>query len=346
MKRIIRNPEKFGVIELFSVIGRKQHFMLGDKASEEQFLQGISASFRQNKENPIIIHGRRIESMFGYVAASLGKCVAIKQEDGGELYVLDTNLQPPDYRIIMGDGYEFFVEVKNCHKREPSSRYSFKESYIQGLSKYARVFNRDLKIALYWSRRNIWTLFSIEKIPTSNGRHSISMPESFKINEMSMLGDMMVGTTPPLVFRVITDSNKPRSVDKTGRVGFAIGGIELYCADTRIEHNVEQNLAFYFMLYGDWCESELEAKIENGELLFFDLNFSPFEPTHEQKFEIIGRLSGMISRSYNDLTTSEKGVEQLIPLEEPGSLGVVIPPDYKGRHLPLWQFTQKPSYES
>ncbi len=42
--------------------------------------------------------------MFGFVAAALGKAALIHQEDSGEIIVSETDLQPPDYRIVMKGG--------------------------------------------------------------------------------------------------------------------------------------------------------------------------------------------------------------------------------------------------
>lgn len=343
MKRINRNPEKFEVIGLFDTVGRKRGFTIGNANSQQQFLKGISESLSKNKDNPVIIHGHRIEAMFEYVMASLGKCVLIKQEDAGEVSSSEPHVQPPDYRIVLEDGYELFVEVKNCHKTASSYRYPFRKSYIDALKRYASTFKKDLKIAVYWSRWNQWTLVSIDQVHVHKGRPSISMVEATKINEMALLGDVAVGTTPPLVLRLLTDVSKPRTVDESGHVKFTIGGVEVFCKGTRIDERAEKGLALYFILYGGWPCAEPKSKIEAGEFEAIDIEVRPHESTPGQGFELLGSLSSMISRRYNQLTVSKRGVERLSPSAEPGSLGVVIPSDYKGKQLPLWRFVLKPN---
>ena len=155
----------------------------------------------------------------------------------------------------------------------------------------------------------------------------------------------MIGTTPPLVLKVHTDPSKPRRIGSDGRVKFTIGSLELYCAENRVEDRMEKNLAFYFMLYGGWPSQEPTAQIEEDALITIDFVAKPPEHTPEQGFEIVGCLSGMISRRFNHLTSSELGVEWLSPEADPGSLGVAIPPDYKGKQLPLWIFELTPSHE-
>jgi len=346
MKRINRNPEKFEIIDLFDAIGRAWNFTLDDKSSEQQFLENISKTLSRNKNNPVLIHGLRVESMLEYVAASLGKCILIKQEDSGEVCSAYPNMRVPDYRIVLEDNEQYLVEIKNCHKVKPSSRYTFKKSYIISLTDYAHIFGLYLKIAIYWSRWNIWTLIPVEKLRNDGDHYSISMVEALKLNEMFILGDVQVGTTPPLLLRLLVDLNKYHSVNDDGQAQFTIGNVEIFCNETFIEDKFERNLAFYLMLYGDWPSSNPVANIEANELISIDIEVMPHEPTPEQGFEIIGSLSSMISCRYNDLTTSKGGVNRLSPRAEPGSLGVLIPSEYKGKYLPLWRFVIQPKHYS
>jgi hypothetical protein len=155
-----------------------------------------------------------------------------------------------------------------------------------------------------------------------------------------------VATTPPLTCRILTDPTKPHRVDASGKVEVTIGKVEFYCGNRRIEDKQEQDLAFYFMLYGNWVEEgEPEAYIENGNLIHFDFVVRHSEPTVGQQFEIMGSLSGMISRRFKDSTAPEATIQRLVPSAEPGSLGILIPEDYKGKRLPLWRFILKPNYD-
>lgn len=171
-------------------------------------------------------------------------------------------------------------------------------------------------------------------------------PEAMKMNEMGTIGDMSVGTAPPLKLRLVTDANKPRTVREDGNVVFTIGGVELWCDGKQIKEQKEQNLAFYLMLYGDWPASGPSAIIENNERLAVEFTAEPVASNPGQGFEFVGSLSGMISRRYNELTAPKGQIDKLSPSVEPGTLGVVIPKDYKGKHLPLWRFVQQPNYDS
>ena len=341
MKRIERYPEKFEVIDIFENMARKKGLKLSESESHKDFIAALTKSFHESKDNPIIIHGRRIESMFEYLAASLGKSILIKREDSGEICSLDPGIRPPDFRILLDDGSDIFVEVKNCHKTDPNYRFPLKRSYATAIETYSKLFGREVYIAIFWSRWRKWTLLRLGSFTTNEERLSISFLEAFKHNEMALLGDIMIATTPPLAMRVITDPTKPRRVDGSGRVGFTIGAIELYCGGAKIEDKFEQSLAFYFMLHSNWVDSDPEAKVQDGDLVYFDFVTKPEEPVPGQQFQILGFLSEMISRNYNDLTASDAGIDRLSPIIDPDSLGILIPQGYKGKQLPLWRFTIK-----
>jgi len=342
MKRIPRDPEKFEVIDLFAAIGGRKGFSLTDEGSKKSFLETISKSLTVSRENPIILHGRRTEEMFGYIAASLGKCVAVKQEDKGEPYVEDIDIQIPDYRIVTRDGYEFFAEVKNCRQRIDKD-YVFKIDYIKRLKRYGYIFKHDMKIAIYWSYPNIWTLSSVDMIPFNGNRFSISIGHAAKINEMATLGDYLIGTTPPLSFRILTDSSKPRFVNPDGQVEFTIGEISFFCSGIKIDKPLEKALTYYFLLYGNWASKGPIANIENNELISIDIVAEPLNRSPNQGFETVGYYSSMISRRYTHLLESSRGDELISLWADPDSLSITIPSDYKGDHLPLWRFIQRPN---
>lgn len=346
MKRIRRDPGKFEVLNLFASLGRREGLILGDKESEARFLERISASLLHNKDNPALLHGLRTQDLFQYVAASLGKCLLIKQEDTGELLVSSEDLQPPDYLMVLHDKTRLFVEVKNCHKKYPPCKFTFTEKYMLKLMRYANLQNTDLKIAVYWSAWNLWTLLSAYQLEQKNGKYSITMTYALQINQMITLGDFSVGTIPPLVLRIVADKNKPRSIGKDGFGKFTIGGIEFLCCGKKITDKRDQRYAFYFMLYGNWQSAEPVANIEDNKLVSIDYVVQPEERNHRQKFELLGFISSMISRRYRALASTSSPGEKLSIAAEPDSLGVKIPTDYKGKELPLWRFRIKPKKQN
>ncbi len=272
---------------------------------------------------------------------------------------MNSEIIPPDYRIVLKEqdesspanwipveGHEeFFVEVKNFYQDDPIEPYIIKTDYLNKLHSYARIFNKELKFAIYWSRWNIWTLISADKITSQNGRHIISMPEAVMINEMALLGDVTIGVMTPLILKVITDPTKSRVLDEEGKLTCTIGEISFYCNDNLISNRLEKNIVFYLMLFGDWPTGEAEAQIEDNELISFEFIAKPIEITPGQGFDMIGSLSTMVSNQYNWITAPNGEISKLSPCREPDSLGIVIPQDYKGEVLKLWRIIIKPNYK-
>ncbi len=342
MKRMRRSPEKFEVIDLFDAIGRNCDLKLHDKDSEKAFLESIKTGLGHLR-TPIVLHGRRVEAMFGYVSASLGHCAVIKKEDSGDAFVQSSDVRIPDYRIVTQTGDQFLVEVKNCHKTSPASKFSIKSEYLEGLRAYARLFGIDLKFAIYWSRWNEWVLVSATDLRREGSIYVTTFSDSSMHNQMATLGDVTIGTTPPLVFRLLTDPGKPRGIDADGEGTCTIASVEMACAGKLIVEKSERSIAFYLMLFGKWPMDGPHAMIEDGELVSVGYVAEPQEKTPGQGFEMVGTMSGMISRYYNELTAPMGNIERLTPRVEPATLGMSIAADYKGSQLPLWRFILRPA---
>jgi hypothetical protein len=338
-------PKPGQSIDLFRMLAQKEGYVLSDPDSTEKFISKLGEEFTTAKNNPIMIHGFRVQAMFEYVAASLGKCAIVKAEDAGGLHTTDPNIKIPDLRVLLVDGQEFFIEVKNFYQTGPFEKYKMKKSYLDGLQRYAVLFKKDVKLAVYWSKWNIWTLVSFDRVKCDGNKCYLSLEDAIKFNEMATLGDYRIATLPPLKFRVITDPAHPRTVNKNGEAFFRIGGIELYCGDNHITVPREQSIALFLMLYGEWPSEEGEAHIENGELIHLDFVSQPEETHPEQVFEMIGSVSGMISRRFDSMTAREGEIERLSPRTDITDLGIQIPDDYQGEVLHLWRFILQPSTE-
>jgi hypothetical protein len=111
-----------------------------------------------------------------------------------------------------------------------------------------------------------------------------------------------------------------------------------------IEEDVENNIAWFLMNYGKWPGEQIPAEIVDGALIATGFRIAPEERSNpDQDFEIIGSLSEMVSRQFNDITAPDGAIKLLSPQREPDTLGVVIPHDYHGKTLPLWRLIIKPS---
>ena len=338
-------PKPGQSLDLFRMLANQEGYKLTDPESNNEFINNLKEDFTKSKNNPIQLHGFRIQAMFEYVVTSLGKCIIVKTEDAGGLYTIDPKIKIPDLRVVLNDGQEFLIEVKNFHQSNPFKRLIMKKEYLDELQHYASIFNKTVKIAIYWSRWNVWTLIAIDIFKRENNKCSLTFESALKFNEMAILGDYSLGTISPLKLRVFTDPLNPRTIDTNGNVIFKIGGLELFCNENRITTPREKNLALFLMLYGDWPSEGVETIINNDELISFDFVSQPIESNSDQGFDMIGVMSGMISRHFNKLTTEEGVIKHLSPQVNITNLGFQIPDNYQGQDLHLWRFIQQPSYE-
>lgn len=341
IKIIKRSDSKFDVLRLLNAHvqgkGRSLH------ASENPgFLQDVSAAMDAAKSDTKLLHGLRVEGMFGYVAAAMGQCVLVKEEDAGALFYEGDELQVPDYRIVTREGWEGLIEVKN-HHADIHQPFQLDLDYLRKQERYAELMNRPLFVALYWSRMAIWCLIPPSRFTIKGKKAQITFIDAFKENEMARLGDTMISTLPPLQLRLDADLSKPRKVGRNGDTPFTIGHAELLCRGQALTGK-EAKIAWFLMMNGEWPEQGFTADVQDGLLNSATLTFAPEDDAPVgQPFRHIGSLSRIISRQYNRGTTKGGKVELLTPREKPDELGIIIPVDYKSQSLPLWRIVQQPA---
>ncbi len=313
-------------------------------SSKTEILDDVRNILEQFSKNKHEQYGFRTENMFSYVASALGGCSLVKQEDGsGACFSSEKNLKIPDYKLILKKGELFFVEVKNCAN---SKKISFKEDYIKGLEKYAKLNGSNLKIAIYWSSFKIWSLVDSKKLVFNKKKCVLDITKAFTINEMAILEDKMIGAKPFFKMNLIFNKSKIHKINNNGKFENTISSVEIYNGGSLILKETEKNIAFQLILFisGNSKWKETEKVIMKRNVPFgVEYSFSPLSRDNpKQLFEIIGNLSSLISRKYNTSTTYGGDISQIYPNQEPKNFEIFIPEDYKGEVLSLWQFTLNP----
>ncbi len=344
MKRIPRDPFRFEVFNLLASHAQQQKVTIDTKEAPEQFLQRVRDSVEKALGSETFIYGHHTQALFEALTLSLGAVALLKREDAGDVYA-DEDLKVPDYRAVLRDGHQLLVEVKNLYQKEPfDDPLSLTKSYFLGMLRYSELVKSPLRFAVFWVRWNLWTLVSPEVFKPSGDRYQLTFGDAMINNDMALLGDKAIGTAFPLKMRFVVDPAKPRTVAPDGHVTLTFSDIKLFCKDAEITDPVDQNVAWYLMLYGKWeSAGPSEAKIVNGELEYVEDRFIPLEDSG-QGFEIIGWLSSMYSAFYRQTTAPEGRIGQVRLEAVPGKLAELIPEGYHGKELPLWIFIQSPSH--
>jgi hypothetical protein len=343
------NPHPLGS-DAFDLVVRYAHekgIHLSEEAlSKPEALLGAWAELLTDAREPHRIHGRRTEEMFSYVVSALGAVRAIKREDAGELLV-EEKVGKPDFRLVMRNGQEFFIEVKNCNHLR---RASIPSKTLTKLKAYGELFARPVYVAVYWSQWRFWTLHNVDtllRIWNDNGSNlRLQMADALKASEMYLLGDEVLGTTPPLVLRLSVDGPDSIPPDSGTDIEFAatVGGVELFCGGKLVTSEREKRIALDMMLYGQWEERGPLPVVQNERLQAVEFVCEPSEYSPDLGFAVLAPLSRLHSAHFNALTLDDEGkVRRLHPSGEIPPPPYPAPPeDYRGDAVPLWRLVVRP----
>jgi hypothetical protein len=346
VKRIGRKDQRFDLIRLLDAFARNEEVSIRDSTTHVQFLSGLADEFDHAKNSDTLIHGLRTENMFAHVIAALGGCSMVKSEDAGEIYADDTALRIPDYRVVISADEQLLVEVKN-HRSASLADYPVKSAYMDSLRAYADAVGLPLYFAIYWSDFHMWALVRHDRFDLVDGGYSLSFGESMKRSEMALLGDRLLGTTPPLEFRLLSDPTRDRHVEPSGEISFTVGAVELRAGGQVIDDPLEKRIAWFLLRYSGWDVVDAPIEVVAGDLISATFEVGPKErpspeDESEEDFEFLGFMSQMLSRQYGAMTADESGVNLLTPVGQPSELGVLIPSEYGGDRLRLWRFLVQP----
>lgn len=340
------HPPESDAFQLLARLAEKKNIHLSDPTASEALLAAGEEMLAAARA-PHRLHGQRAEEMFRYVVAGIGAARAIKGEDAGEVLADDDEeLSTPDFRIILLNGDELLVEVKNFN--DPSGRkpYRCSESYLRRLARYGQLFNRPIYLAVYWLAWRQWTMHKVEDLlaMVDKGRLKLRFIDALPRSEMAVLGDFSIATKYPLSLRLVVDAELVGRRETESTYHMVITGVELRCAGTQLLSARDKEIAYGLMVYGRWKEAdEPEVITGDGSVKAIEFVFAPEEPHPGQGFEIVASVSRLISSYFDHLTVDEHGVRRLHPGPLPASPYPRVGEEYKSKELPLWMFIQSPS---
>ncbi len=289
-----------------------------------------------------LIHGTRTEQQFEALVLSLGRYRLLKAEDLGRLHS-NIACRAPDYRIVLEDGEQWLVEVKNVRGDDPARQVArLSAAYLASLNAYCDLVRVPLRIAHYWSRWKIWTLVDPRQFLTASGGARIDMMAAFAANELSRLGDVIFCTEPPIRLLVEANSESPRERTAATRPT----GIRLFVGGKEITELRSQQLAWILMLYGEWAADGPHAVTEDGHLTGIEFIVAPEEVPEEDEPALMGRAIGQASRVFAryfaEDTTAGDAVIQLRGQAKPEWFEPIANWDFKTAQLPLWILRLQP----
>nr|WP_315298756.1 hypothetical protein [Raoultella terrigena] len=345
MEKIKRNPERFESFELFSALGQIYDYDIKNPEHQNDFIQKVTTSLIASRQNPTIVNGKRTENLFKHVCAALNQCQFLKQEDAGEMMSTEPDLQAPDYRIMLKDRRQIFVEVKNFNTDDVTDDYRLSKAYSDKVEKYGELHGIPVYYAIYIRLLRRWSLVSRSSMKELVREYTLTPASALAKSEMHLLGDLSIATVPDLVFELLPDHTKDLSVSDENIVSFTIGRVKIYCNGSEVTDTFEMNTAFHLMRYGEWICPGSEAIFSNDQLESIRYTFSPqnYDNFERQGFDFIGTLSSLVTAAFNEQTVLDSQVRSVDTLQR--LFTITIPDDYKGEGLPLWRFSMKPNLD-
>jgi len=332
------NPSKakaFDLLASVAAFARKQGIPLNDPTLVERFMVDAAPRLKEALADPTLIHGSRTERLFEATILSLGRFQLLKTEDIGRVHAA-TTYRAPDFRLVLEDGEQWLIEVKNVRSEKPfKQEMRMSAPYLASLQSYADTVGSPLKLAIFWSLWNLWTVISPERFRLANGRLRITMKDAVIANEFGRLGEVIIMTKPPLRLVLGAAVDMPRTLDDAGLANFIIGSAKLYSGDTELVDPKDRKLAEVLFLYGEWPAEGPFAVMDCSGIAGVEFVARP-EELSDQGFDGIGWASRIFTRFFAAQTIDGDQVIQLNGDAAPEWFTPLAAWDFKNSRLPLW----------
>ena len=338
--RLQRNIEKYEIYELFYSIAEKNGLKNLDNANIDIIFEIIKKSLCSIK-SPTLLYGKQTERMFANIVSCLPNCLLVKQEDKGELLSKNKNVKIPDYKIITTND-KIFVEVKNYYSTNSNKPFKIKNDELSKLIEYSNLMGEKLYIAVYWSCQNIWTLLLPNDFIKNKKFSMISFAEAYRLNKMSLLGDYIIGTTPPLEMKIFIEESVSKHNSFNTLAG-TIVAVELFCNKVLIKDKYEEKILFNLILFNNWNESMSIKFCEKKKMRYIHFEYNPIKRIEGQNFNMINYLSSIMSMKYKFILNNQDCSGLVIEQISLKNLLLEIDTNkYKSKTLPLWFFFTTP----
>lgn len=332
-------PKAFDLLAAIASFALEHGIALNDPSLVERFIADAGMRLNEALSDRALLHGSRVEKLFEATILSLGQYRLLKSEDVGRVQAAG-GLRAPDFRIVLDDGDQWLVEVKNVRSEKPLKQVTrMTASYLSSLQGYADMVGTPLKLAIYWSRWNLWTVISPDPFRRPNGGLRVKLEEAVMANELGRLGDMTIATKPPLRLVLGANTDMPRRMDADGMANFIIGSAKLFSGDVELLDPKDRQLAQTLLLYGDWPAEGPSAIMDDGNIVGVEFVAKPIEAS-DDGLDMIGTASRIFSSFYASQTIKGDEIVQLSGTATPEWFAPLAAWDFKRSKLPLWLFRQ------
>lgn len=300
----------FDLLAVAATFAKRKGVALNDPAFIEEFLADAGPRLKDALDDNPLLHGQRAERLFEATVVSLGQYRLLKAEDNGRVHATET-LRAPDFRIVLDDGDQWLVEVKNVRREDPmAQRTRLSATYLASLRAYADMVGAPLRIAIYWSLWSIWTLVDPARFMDAEGAANIDMMDAVKVNEFGRLGDVSILTMHPL--RLILEAPVPTLTgdDDQSLVDLLFATARVLSQEVELTDPKDRHMAILLMLYGEWTMDGGAPTRRGDGTAYIELLAEP-EESSEGGQDGIGWASRIFSRFFAARTVEQGQIVQL-----------------------------------
>lgn len=296
----------FDLLTQLAAFARANGISLTEPDIAERFAADVVPRARAAVQDRNLVYGMRTERLFEAMVISLGKFRLFKSEDNGVVHGAE-GFRAPDFRVVMENGEQWLIEVKNVHRDDPSDQvHEMEPGYFASLRRYCDAVRVPLLIAHFWSLWGMWTLVEAERFVTSAGGLKVEMLPAFPYSRLGDLGDVSISLPGPLKFTARFEPPVSRDAEVAKRRPIAA----LFRDGQLLTDPRDRNLAMVLLQYGEWpLNGPREETAEDGARLVHFIA-EPEEPS-DQGFDGIGLASRIFSRFYRADTSAGDQVTQL-----------------------------------
>ncbi|MER8808251.1 hypothetical protein [Mesorhizobium australicum] len=295
----------FDLLAQLAAFARRHDIPLTDPDIAERFAADIAPRLRAAIKDRNLVYGMRAERLFEAMVVSLGKFRLFKSEDNGVVHGAES-FRAPDFRVVMENGEQWLIEVKNVHRADPFDQVDEQgAAYLASLRRYSDAVGVPLLIAHFWSRWGMWTLVEVDRFVTKDGGLKVEMAKAFPYSRLGDLGDVSINLPGPLQFTVSFEPAQTDGSEQQPRPTAVMYREGELLTDVR-----DQNLAMILLQFGEWpLTGPIEEDVgDGGRLVHFKAE--PEEPSG-QGFDGIGFASRIFARFYREDTSAGDQVTQL-----------------------------------
>jgi len=324
----------FDMLALLALFAREHQISLSAPQLLDQFMADARPRLEAALADDALIHGSRTERLFEATLKSFGRYRLLKSEDGGRVHGI-TKLRAPDFRVVLEDGDQWLIEVKNVRASGRfTQRAKMTKAYLESLEDYAKLVGTELKLAIFWSGWEIWTVVSPARFRTRNGGISLALAEAVRANEFARLGERIIATRPPLRLHLDASPTHTAVLGTEDIAHFTIGNVRLFSHETELTDPRDTGFAEVLFRFGDWEIQGPFARMDGDRLIGVEFIAEP-EERQNGDLEGIGWASRIFSRYYAQVTVNDGKVVQLYGDAVPQWFSVLQDWDFESRKLPL-----------